>query len=70
MLKETQEKNEKLTQEVDELKAMVARLLAAQQNSAPTTADMEGTEKDVEIEATDTVQEPKKATRGRPKKNS
>jgi len=70
VLKETQEQNAKLTQEVDELKAMVAQLLAAQQNSAPTTADMEGTEKDVEIEATDTVQEPKKATRGRPKKNS
>lgn len=70
VLKEAQEQNAKLTQEVDELKAIVAQLLAAQQNSAPATADMEGTEKEVEIEATDTVQEPKKATRGRPKKNS
>lgn len=70
MLKETQEKNEKLTHEVDELKAMVAQLLAAQQNSAPATAETENTEKNAETEATDTTQEPKRATRGRPKKNS
>lgn len=70
VLKETQEKNEKLTKEVDELKAMVAQLLAAQQNSAPATAEAENADKDAEIKATDTTQEPKKATRGRPKKNS
>ncbi len=70
MLKETQEKNEKLTKEVDELKAMVAQLLAAQQNSAPATAEAENADKDAETKATDTTQEPKKATRGRPKKNS
>ncbi len=71
ILKETQEKNEKLTKEVDELKAMVAQLLAAQQNSAPVKVKTETTEKKIETEiATDTTQEPKKATRGRPKKNS
>ena len=70
VLKETQEQNAKLTQEVDELKAMVAQLLAAQQNSAPATAEAESTDKDAETKATETTQEPKKATRGRPKKNS
>lgn len=69
-LKETQEQNVKLTKEVDELKAMVAQLLAAQQNSAPATAEAENADKDTETKATDTTQEPKKATRGRPKKNS
>ena len=70
VLKETQEQNAKLTQEVDELKAMVAQLLAAQQNSTPATAEAENADKDAETIATDTIQEPKKATRGRPKKNS
>lgn len=70
VLKETQEQNAKLTQEVDELKAMVAQLLAAQQNSAPATAEAENADKDAETIAADTIQEPKKATRGRPKKNS
>ena len=70
MLKETQEKNEKLTHEVDELKAMVAQLLAAQQNSTPVTAETENADKDGETKVADTTQEPKKATRGRPKKNS
>ena len=70
VLKETQEQNAKLTQEVDELKAMVAQLLAAQQNSAPATAETENADEDIETKATDTTQEPKKATRGRPKKNS
>lgn len=67
VLKETQEKNEKLTKEVDELKAMVAQLLAVQQGCAPAKAETEN----ADIKATEnTVQEPKKATRGRPKKNS
>lgn len=70
VLKETQEQNAKLTHEVDELKAMVAQLLAAQQNSAPATAEAENTDKDAETKVTDTTQEPKRATRGRPKKNS
>ena len=70
VLKETQEQNIKLTQEVDELKAMVAQLLAAKQNSDTTTAEAENSDKDAETKATDTTQEPKKATRGRPKKNS
>lgn len=70
VLKETQEQNAKLTQEVDELKAMVAQLLAAQQNSAPATAETENADKDTETKTTDTTQEPKKATRGRPKKIS
>lgn len=70
VLKETQEQNAKLTQEVDELKAMVAQLLAAQQTSASATVDTETSETKVESETTvDTTQEPKKATRGRPKKN-
>ena len=68
--KEAQEQNKKLATEVDELKAMVAQLLAAQQNSAPATAEAESADKDAETKATDTTQEPKKATRGRPKKNS
>lgn len=72
VLKETQEQNAKLTQEVDELKAMVAQLLAAQQNSVPTTGQVFATtETNTESETTTNVtQEPKKATRGRPKKNS
>ena len=70
VLKETQEQNAKLTHEVDELKAMVAQLLAAQQNYAPATAETENADKDVKTKTTDTTQEPKKATRGRPKKNS
>ena len=68
MLKETQEKNEKLTKEVDELKAMVAQLLAAQGTPAvePTASAT-----DIAVKtAINTAQEPKKATRGRPKKNS
>lgn len=70
LLKETQEKNEKLTHEVDELKAMVAQLLAAQQNTAPATAETKNVDKDAETKVTDTTQEPKRATRGHPKKNS
>ena len=72
LLKETQEQNAKLTHEVDELKAMVAQLLAAQQNSVPTTGQVFATtETNTESETTTNVtQEPKKATRGRPKKNS
>ena len=70
VLKETQEQNIKLTQEVDELKAMVAQLLAAKQNSDTTTAEAENSDKDAETKATDTAQESTKATRGRPKKNS
>ena len=69
-LKETQEQNVKLTKEVDELKAMVAQLLAAQQNSASATAETKPAEDSDKTETTDIVQEPKKATRGRPKKNS
>ena len=69
-LKETQEQNVKLTKEVDELKAMVAQLLAAQQNYASATAETENADKDDETKVVDTTQEPKKATRGRPKKNS
>lgn len=69
-LKETQEQNVKLTKEVDELKAMVAQLLAAQQNSASATVETKVTEEHTETKATDIVQEPKKASRGRPKKNS
>ena len=69
-LKETQEQNVKLTKEVDELKAMVAQLLAAQQNSASATVETKPAEDSDKTETTDIVQEPKKATRGRPKKNS
>ena len=69
-LKETQEQNVKLTKEVDELKAMVAQLLAAQQNSVSATAETKPSEDSDKTETTDIVQEPKKATRGRPKKNS
>lgn len=69
-LKETQEQNVKLTKEVDELKAMVAQLLAAQQNSASAIAETKPAEDSDKTETTDIVQEPKKATRGRPKKNS
>ena len=69
-LKETQEQNVKLTKEVDELKAMVAQLLAAQQNSASATAETKPAEDSDKTETTDIVQEPKKAARGRPKKNS
>ena len=66
-LKETQEQNEKLTNEVNALKAMVAQLLAAQQGSTPAKAETEN----ADIKATEnTIQEPKKATKGRPKKNS
>ena len=70
VLKETQEQNVKLTKEVDELKAMVAQLLAAQQNSASATVETKPAEDSDKTETTDIVQEPKKATRGRPKKNS
>lgn len=70
VLKETQEQNVKLTKEVDELKAMVAQLLAAQQNSASAAAETKPAEDSDKTETTDIVQEPKKATRGRPKKNS
>ena len=72
LLKETQEQNAKLTHEVDELKAMVAQLLGAQQHSVPTTGQVFATtETNTEFETTTNVtQEPKKATRGRPKKNS
>ena len=72
VLKETQEQNAKLTQEVDELKAMVAQLLAAQQNSVSTTGQVVATAKtNAESETTtNATQESKKATRGRPKKNS
>ena len=72
VLKETQEQNAKLTHEVDELKAMVAQLLGAQQHSVPTTSQVFATtETNTESETTTNVtQEPKKATRGRPKKNS
>ena len=69
-LKETQEQNVKLTKEVDELKAMVAQLLAAQQNSVSATVETKPAEDSDKTETTDIVQEPKKATRGRPKKNS
>lgn len=68
--KEAQEQNKKLATEVDELKAMVAQLLAAQQNTVPATTDTDNADKDAETKVTDTAQEPKKATRGRPKKNS
>ena len=72
LLKETQEQNAKLTHEVDELKAMVAQLLGAQQHSVPTTGQVFATtETNTESETTTNItQEPKKATRGRPKKNS
>ena len=70
VLKETQEQNVKLTKEVDELKAMVAQLLAAQQNSASAIAETKHAEDSDKTKTTDIVQEPKKATRGRPKKNS
>ena len=70
-LKETKEQNVKLTKEVDELKAMVAQLLAAQQNSAPAIVETEPAEAKVESSTTANVaQESKKTTRGRPKKNS
>ena len=69
-LKETQEQNVKLTKEVDELKAMVAQLLAAQQNSASATVETKPAEDSDKTETTDIVQEPKKATRGLPNKNS
>lgn len=69
-LKETQEQNVKLTKEVDELKAMVAQLLAAQQNYASATAETKPAENSDKTETTDIVQESKKASRGRPKKNS
>lgn len=69
-LKETQEQNVKLTKEVDELKAMVAQLLAAQQNSASATAETKPAEDSDKTETTDITQETKKASRGRPKKNS
>lgn len=70
-LKETQEQNIKLTKEVDELKAMVAQLLADKQNSVSATVETATTEAKAETKTTaDSAQEPKKATRGRPKKNS
>ena len=69
-LKETQEQNVKLTKEVDELKTMVAQLLAAQQNSVSAIAETKPAEDSDKTETTNIVQEPKKATRGRPKKNS
>ena len=49
---------------------MVAQLLAAQQNSASAAAETKPAEDSDKTETTDIVQEPKKATRGRPKKNS
>lgn len=69
--KEAQEQNKKLSNEVDELKAMVAQLLAAQQNSASAKAEAEVSNTAIEVETTPDIKpEPKKATRGRPKKNS
>ena len=69
--KETQEQNKKLSQKVEELTAMVAQLLAAKQDSVSAKAEAEVSNVAIEVETTPDIKpEPKKATRGRPKKNS
>lgn len=66
-LNEAKEQNAKLASEVDELKAMVAQLLAAKQSDTTEkpTAEIEQETKMAEVKT-----ETKKTTRGRPKKNS